>query len=135
MLVSIPSVLDPSMAPEGCHSLHAYVPATEPYDLWKNLDRNSPEYAKFKEERSQVWCVPLCACTLGVDVCVCVYVMCAHTYIHTYIHLMPWKALERVTPDTCMHLYIHTHIHVCIHTFAGVVESCRESDSGYTAAM
>lgn len=54
VLVSIPSVLDPSLAPEGMHALHAYTPATEPYDLWKGLDRKSPEYAKLKEERSQV---------------------------------------------------------------------------------
>nr|ATQ36019.1 prolycopene isomerase [Proteomonas sulcata] len=54
VLISIPSVLDPSMAPEGMHALHAYTPATEPYDLWKGLDRKSPEYEKLKEERSQV---------------------------------------------------------------------------------
>ncbi|KAJ1479358.1 hypothetical protein T484DRAFT_1959117, partial [Baffinella frigidus] len=35
VLVSIPSVLDPDMAPDGFHALHAYTPATEPYDLWK----------------------------------------------------------------------------------------------------
>ena len=35
VLVSIPSVLDPRMAPPGKHTLHAYVPATEPWDLWK----------------------------------------------------------------------------------------------------
>ena len=30
---------DPSLAPEGKHCLHAYFPATEPYELWKGLDR------------------------------------------------------------------------------------------------
>jgi len=54
VLLSIPSVLDPDMAPDGYHSLHAYTPATEPYDLWKGMDRKSEEYKKFKEERSQV---------------------------------------------------------------------------------
>ncbi|EKX32504.1 hypothetical protein GUITHDRAFT_82257 [Guillardia theta CCMP2712] len=54
VLISIPSVLDPSLAPEGTHCLHAYTPATEPYDLWKGLKRDSPEYLKLKEERSQV---------------------------------------------------------------------------------
>jgi phytoene dehydrogenase-like protein len=43
VLVSIPSVLDPSLAPEGKHTLHAYLPATEPYDLWKGLDRRRSE--------------------------------------------------------------------------------------------
>lgn len=54
VLISIPSVKDPSMAPAGKHCLHAYLPATEPYHLWKGLDRKSPEYARLKEERSQV---------------------------------------------------------------------------------
>ena len=39
VLISIPSVLDPSLAPAGKHTLHAYLPATEPYELWKGLDR------------------------------------------------------------------------------------------------
>jgi phytoene dehydrogenase-like protein len=83
VLVSVPSVLDASMAPDGCHSLHAYVPATEPYDLWKDLDRNSPEYAKFKEERSQVraWgCRCGRACFLVARTCIlCVYMLCICT--------------------------------------------------------
>uniref|UniRef100_A0A7S1E1F7 Amine oxidase domain-containing protein n=2 Tax=Hemiselmis andersenii TaxID=464988 RepID=A0A7S1E1F7_HEMAN len=54
VLISIASVLDPTMAPEGMHTIHAYTPATEPYDLWKGLDRNSDEYKKLKEERSEV---------------------------------------------------------------------------------
>ena len=52
--VSIPSLLDPSLAPEGKHSIHVYTPATEPYSLWANLKRNSDEYKQLKEERSQV---------------------------------------------------------------------------------
>ena len=32
--VSIPSLLDPTLAPEGKHSIHVYTPATEPYSLW-----------------------------------------------------------------------------------------------------
>ena len=35
VLISIPSVMDKSMAPAGKHSLHAYLPATEPFALWK----------------------------------------------------------------------------------------------------
>lgn len=27
------------MAPSGKHCLHAYLPATEPYALWKGVDR------------------------------------------------------------------------------------------------
>ncbi|MBP0000046.1 MAG: FAD-dependent oxidoreductase [Cyanobacteria bacterium SID2] len=54
VLVSIPSVLDPSLAPPGKHVVHAYTPGTEPYDLWQNLDRRSEAYQKQKQERSEV---------------------------------------------------------------------------------
>lgn len=61
VLISIASVADPTMAPEGKHVLHAYTPATEPYDIWEGLDRKSEEYETLKEERSQVLC-PHCIC-------------------------------------------------------------------------
>ena len=35
----MPSLIDPSLAPEGCHVIHAYVPATEPYAPWAGMDR------------------------------------------------------------------------------------------------
>ncbi|MGF1536081.1 MAG: phytoene desaturase family protein [Elainellaceae cyanobacterium] len=54
VLISIPSVLDPSLAPPGKHVLHAYTPGSEPYDVWRGLDRSGPEYAALKQERSQV---------------------------------------------------------------------------------
>lgn len=50
VLCSMPSLIDPSLAPEGKHVLHAYVPATEPYEWWEGLDRNSKEYKQKKEE-------------------------------------------------------------------------------------
>lgn len=53
-IVSIPTVFDPSLAPAGCHVVHAYTAGNEPYSLWKGMDRKSPEYAALKEERSQV---------------------------------------------------------------------------------
>lgn len=52
--ISIPSVLDPSLAPFGKHSIHVYLPATEPYELWEGQQRNSESYARLKEERSQI---------------------------------------------------------------------------------
>lgn len=54
VLVSIPSVEDPSLAPAGRHVLHAYTPATEPYALWEGLDRSSPAYRDLKAQRSEV---------------------------------------------------------------------------------
>ena len=35
VLTSIASVVDPSLAPEGKHVIHAYTPGNEPYELWK----------------------------------------------------------------------------------------------------
>eukprot|EP00957_Ditylum_brightwellii_P037931 2868929-Ditylum_brightwellii.AAC.1 len=52
VLVSIPSVHDNSLAPEGYAVLHAYTPATEDFARWENIDRKSPEYEALKEERS-----------------------------------------------------------------------------------
>ncbi|XP_030463148.2 prolycopene isomerase, chloroplastic [Syzygium oleosum] len=54
VLLSVPSVLSPDLAPPGKHVLHAYTPGTEPYELWEGLDRSSAEYKKLKVERSQV---------------------------------------------------------------------------------
>lgn len=53
VLVSIPSVHDASLAPDGYAVLHAYTPATENYARWAGLKRNSDEYNALKEERSQ----------------------------------------------------------------------------------
>jgi phytoene dehydrogenase-like protein len=52
--ISIPSLLDPSLAPPGKQVIHVYTPATEPYELWADLDRSSLEYQQLKEERSQI---------------------------------------------------------------------------------
>ena len=50
VLCSMPSLIDSSLAPEGKHVLHAYVPATEPYEWWSEMDRGSDEYKKKKDE-------------------------------------------------------------------------------------
>ena len=55
VLCSMPSLIDYAnetscLAPPGCHVLHAYVPATEPYADWAGLDRSSPEYLARKDE-------------------------------------------------------------------------------------
>ena len=54
ILISIPSVLDASLAPAGHHAIHVYTPGNEPYDLWAGLDRKSDAYARLKAERSEV---------------------------------------------------------------------------------
>lgn len=52
-LMSIPSVEDDSLAPPGCGVLHAYTPATEPWERWANVKRNSEEYKVLKAERAE----------------------------------------------------------------------------------
>ena len=54
VLISIPSVLDPSLAPAGKHVIHVYTPGNEPYAPWADLDRKCEAYATLKETRSQV---------------------------------------------------------------------------------
>ncbi len=54
VLVSIPSLLDPNLAPPGKQTIHVYTPGNEPYKLWQGLDRKSQEYQNLKAERSQV---------------------------------------------------------------------------------
>uniref|UniRef100_A0A2N9EJQ0 Amine oxidase domain-containing protein n=1 Tax=Fagus sylvatica TaxID=28930 RepID=A0A2N9EJQ0_FAGSY len=54
VLISVPSVLSPNLAPPGKHVLHAYLPGTEPFGLWEGLDRRSTEYKNLKAERSEV---------------------------------------------------------------------------------
>ncbi|KAL3515745.1 hypothetical protein ACH5RR_022647 [Cinchona calisaya] len=54
VLISVPSVLSPDLAPPGKHVLHAYTPGTEPFELWEGLDRRSNEYKQLKAERSEV---------------------------------------------------------------------------------
>ena len=59
VLISVPRVLSPNLAPPGKHVLHAYTPGIEPFELWDGLDCKSAEYKKLKAERSEVL---ICAC-------------------------------------------------------------------------
>mmetsp|Transcript_23909 Transcript_23909/g.38813 ORF Transcript_23909/g.38813 Transcript_23909/m.38813 type:complete len:318 (+) Transcript_23909:1109-2062(+) len=52
-LISIPSVHDATLAPTNHGVLHIYTPATERFDRWENVKRNTPEYNQLKEERSE----------------------------------------------------------------------------------
>jgi phytoene dehydrogenase-like protein len=54
VLMSIPSLLDPNLAPPGHHVIHAYTPGNEPYGPWQSLDRRSDAYQQMKAARSQV---------------------------------------------------------------------------------
>tara|TARA_B110001452_G_scaffold249077_1_gene236320 strand:- start:136 stop:1983 length:1848 start_codon:yes stop_codon:yes gene_type:complete len=65
IVVSVPSILDPSLAPPGHHVIHAYTAGNEPYSVWEpfegllNRDKGAPrdaalqtEYERLKEERA-----------------------------------------------------------------------------------
>lgn len=56
VLVSVPSLIDPSLAPPGKHVIHAYTPATEPWEDWKDLDPKGFVYrAKKTEAAAYLW--------------------------------------------------------------------------------
>ena len=69
IVVSVPSLLDPSLAPPGRHVIHAYTAGNEPYHLWAQYDKKAlakkhiledskkssepnVTYDQFKEERA-----------------------------------------------------------------------------------
>lgn len=52
-IVSIPTVFDPSLAPDGKAVVHAYTAANEPWELWEGVQRGTAEYKKLKNERVQ----------------------------------------------------------------------------------
>lgn len=43
VVLSLPSLLDPSLAPTGHQVLHCYNPANEPWELWRELERGSAD--------------------------------------------------------------------------------------------
>ncbi len=47
-IASIPTVFNPSLAPPGKATVHAYTAGNEPYSLWEGLDRRSQEYKDLK---------------------------------------------------------------------------------------
>ena len=54
VVMSIPSVLDSSLAPSGKHAIHVYTPGNEPYELWGGMDRRSDAYKEQKQKRAEV---------------------------------------------------------------------------------
>jgi phytoene dehydrogenase-like protein len=54
VLISIPSLLDPGLAPPGHQTIHVYTPGNEPYEYWQGMDRRSAVYAQQKHERAAV---------------------------------------------------------------------------------
>jgi phytoene dehydrogenase-like protein len=60
VLVSVPTVEDETLRPRGGsgkpdrHALHAYTPATEPWELWEGVRPGTEAYERLKEERARV---------------------------------------------------------------------------------
>jgi phytoene dehydrogenase-like protein len=50
-VLSMPSRLDPGLAPQGHQVLHGYTPANEPWELWRDLEPGSAAYQALKAER------------------------------------------------------------------------------------
>jgi phytoene dehydrogenase-like protein len=50
VLISIPSLLDPSLAPPGKQTIHVYTPGNEPYELWQQCEA----YPQLKQQRAEV---------------------------------------------------------------------------------
>ncbi len=59
VVLSIPSVADPSMAPPNKHILHGYTPSNEPWEFWENLRSKDENYKDLKEERCSIFWKPL----------------------------------------------------------------------------
>lgn len=55
LVFSMPSLLDPGLAPAGHQVLHAYTPANEPWELWRDLEPGSAAYNALKAERCSVF--------------------------------------------------------------------------------
>jgi phytoene dehydrogenase-like protein len=55
LVLSMPSLLDPGLAPPGHHVLHGYTPANEPWHLWQDLDPDSAAYATLKRQRGDLF--------------------------------------------------------------------------------
>eukprot|EP00466_Bigelowiella_natans_P006065 jgi/Bigna1/43293/e_gw1.75.6.1 len=56
IVVSIPSLLDPSLAPEGHHVVHAYLAGNEPYDIYTSPNvKDKASYERLKEESAVLW--------------------------------------------------------------------------------
>jgi len=50
----IPSLIDPSVCPEGTHVIHVYSSGGEPYEPWEALDKDDAKYEAYKNERAEV---------------------------------------------------------------------------------
>ena len=46
----MPSLIDPNIAPDGHHIIHAFALATVPYKDWEGMDWESKEYGKKRME-------------------------------------------------------------------------------------
>jgi len=65
VVVSVPSKLDPSLAPPGYHVIHSYTAGNEPYEDWEQFEylandaaarKKDKAYQSFKAERAQpIW--------------------------------------------------------------------------------
>lgn len=111
VLISIASVMDPSLAPKGKHTLHAYLPATEPFEIWQDLKQGTPEYAKLKEERSQVLWKAVEKVIPDIRKRTEIEMVRAAVVVGKGVCLMSWLVLQEVAiVHPCSTFCMHTHI-------------------------
>ncbi|QFZ91495.2 NAD(P)/FAD-dependent oxidoreductase [Synechococcus elongatus] len=55
VVLSMPSLLQPDLAPAGHQVLHGYTPANEPWELWRDLEPGSAAYEAQKRDRCQIF--------------------------------------------------------------------------------
>jgi phytoene dehydrogenase-like protein len=55
LVLSMPSLLDATLAPAGHHVLHGYTPANEPWELWRDLEPGTAAYDTLKHERCSLF--------------------------------------------------------------------------------
>ena len=96
----MPSSLDPTLAPEGCHVLSLFTQYT-PY---------LPASGAWNDESKEKYCEKgVCVCA-----CVCVHVcMCVYTCVHVCVHVCVYVCMH-VCMCVCMCVYMYVFRHVCI---------------------
>ena len=108
-IISIPSVFDASLAPAGKHTIHAYVAANEPYDIWQGLDKKSEEYRNLKV----LWTVTAYETSSSS----------AKSFQHSYSASTGHSFDDTIT--ACVGMFMHTiSMQLCMHVHLMSASAC-----------
>ena len=96
----MPSLLDPSLAPEGHHVIHAYTAGNEPYHLWEPFegDRDASTEAAYQALKVRAMPMRHAPCTVHHAPCTMHHAPCTRTWhmrmymlTHTHVRKHKWK--------------------------------------------